>query len=156
LLPLTREHPKNFIVLSQSATANFLSNNPDFRPNAGQQMKEALALWPKNWDELDDQQKKFLQRYRIVGETEIERYRKYETYLERLITNRLREERRAKKGERVEENIDPIFVDKEGKPLRFVNDKGEFVVGWFPIEQKDALPRDAVEIVETLLIWMPN
>jgi hypothetical protein len=51
--------------------------------------------------------------------------------------------------------IDPLFGPKD-KPVRFVNDAGKYEAGHIPIAEKDKLPGDAIEIVEQLLVWMPN
>ncbi len=154
LLPLTREHPENFIVWSQYATAHFLSNNPDFRKKSADLMKQAMELWPEHEDEVKADLKPFLQNLGLVG-TEYERFRAVDRYLERLIRNRLREDRARQQMKPVEETIDPIFVDGDSKPVRYLSNKGEFEPGKIADDEKKKLPNDAIEFVEQLLLWMP-
>ncbi len=155
LAPLTKEQDKNFVVLSQYAMARFLMNNPDFTPEAPDFMKQALELWPQRWTDVDDEQRKFLES---IGweETAFERYRRYETYVERLMRNRVREDLKRKKKLPLEEAVDPIFLDANAKAIRFVNDQGAFAAGRIAPADQEQMPRDSVEVVEQLLIWMPN
>ncbi|MSU78861.1 MAG: hypothetical protein EXS16_12300 [Gemmataceae bacterium] len=156
LMPITREHLDNFIVWSQYATAHFLSNNADFRTKSADLMKQALELWPKNEDDVKADLKPFLQNLGLVS-TEYNRYRDFDIHLERLIRNRLREERMHQQKKPVEEMVDPIFLEAEGdrKPVRYVNSKGEFEPGKIAEDERKKLPGDAIEIVEQLLLWMP-
>jgi hypothetical protein len=74
---------------------------------------------------------------------------------------RLKEERLAKKNKALPETVDPIFVDEDSKEfprpaVKFLNEKGEFEVGRIAKAEKAKLPKDAIEIVEQLLLWMPT
>lgn len=158
--PLTRHKATedNFLVWSHFATAQFLSKNEDFRRQAADNLKQALELWPTRWEDVADEQKQFLLSMGIE-ETAFDRFRRYETYLERLMRHRLREETRRKKGLPVVETLDPIFRDEESKeknPVRFLNEDGKFEAGHIAKAEKEKLPLDAVEAVEQLLIWMPT
>jgi high-affinity Fe2+/Pb2+ permease len=75
---------------------------------------------------------------------------------ERLMVNRLKEKKLQEKKQPVAETVDPIFLDAKGEPIRFLNEKGEYEAGRIAAPDKDQMPRDAVEAVEQLLIWMPN
>ena len=92
LVPLVEEHPKNFLVLSHCATAHFLAPK-DFHRKSAYYMKRALDNWPKSWTELKDDQKQFLGSHGWE-ETAFERFRRYEVFLDRLIRNRLEEEKK--------------------------------------------------------------
>jgi hypothetical protein len=155
LAPLTEEHPRNFIVYSQCATAHFLSSTPDFRPKAKDYMRDSLKLWPQTWKDVDEDQKKFLESMRWE-ETAFLRYRRYETYFKRLMENRLDEEKQPRKKKATEETVDPIFVGSDNIPVRFLNEKGEFEVGRIAEAERKKLPPDYIEAVEQLLIWKPG
>ena len=156
LQPLTREHPDNLIVQSHFATAHFLSSSEDFRARATDLMRQTLSIWPERWDDLDDARKAYLAR--LGWEGLYEQNRKYEVYFEKLIRHRIREEARRKKKLPIEETIDPLFVgnDQDKKPVRFVSDAGKFEAGRLADAERARLPGDAIEIVEQLLVWMPN
>ena len=154
LLPLERQYPENFLVLSHYATSLFLST-PEFKAKAPYYMKQALKKWPKNMDELKDEDRRFLRAFGW-DEKDFEDYRLYETCFERLILHRLDEEKRHQRKDPVEVAVDPIFTPPKEKPLRFLNDRGEFEPGRIAAAEKDKLPRNAVEIVEQLVMWMPH
>lgn len=154
LLPLVDQHPKNFLVLSHCATAHFLGAS-DFKPKAPYYLKQALKHWPMTMQELKDDDRKFLRAFGW-DEKDFEDYRLYETYLERLILHRLDEENKQRRKEPVEIAVDPIFTPPKEKPLRFLNERGEFEPGRIVPAEKDKLPRNAVEVVEQLVMWMPH
>src|SRR5581483_10133907 len=93
---------------------------------------------------------------------ELERFRRIETYFRRLVQHRVYADRMAKLNKPIEDTIDPVFVDEENKaerkppPVRFLTEDGSFAVGRIAKAEKAKLPKDAVEIVEQLLIWMPS
>jgi hypothetical protein len=149
------EDRKNFLILSQYATAHFLSGDPALELQSALFMRKALDNWPKTWGEVKGEQKKFLES---LGweETAFDRYRRYETFFKRLIDNRLKEKKRFDPKNPPADTLDPIFVDAKGEPIRFVNEKGAFEVGHIAAADKEQLPRDAVEAVEQLLLWMPG
>src|SRR5260370_31808753 len=72
------------------------------------------------------------------------------------MVNRLKEKNLQEKKQPVAETVDPIFLDAKGEPIRFLNEKGEYEAGRIAAPDKDQMPRDSVEAVEQLLIWMPN
>jgi hypothetical protein len=155
LEPVYQENRKNFLVLSQFATAHFLSANRDFEVRASVFMKKALELWPKKWSDVKKDQKKLLEPFGW-DEYDFDRYRRCEVLLERLMVNRLKEKNLQDEKKPVSETVDPIFLDAKGKPIRFLNEKGEYEPGRIAAPDKEQLPRDSVEAVEQLLIWMPN
>jgi hypothetical protein len=155
LMPVVREHPENFLVLAHYASAHFLSSSNDFKIKSRSYMREALAKWPKTWAELTEEDKNWL--LALGWEvTAFERNRRYEVCFKRLIDNRLDEDKRRARKEAVPDVLDPVFVDPGEKPIRFLNEKGEFEVGRIAAAEKERLPHGSVEAVEQLLIWMPN
>ncbi len=52
--------------------------------------------------------------------------------------------------------FDPWPIPKDYQVLRFVGENGKFKPGKMAAVKKTKLPADAIEIVEQLLIWMPN
>jgi len=152
LAPLARDHPKNFVVQAQCAMAHFMTKT-DLQANALDYMREAMTAWPARWDQVDDDQKKFLES---LGweEPAFQRNRRFEEHLFRLMKSRAKEERAVKQKKPVAEGVDPIF-GPEKEPVRFVNEKGEFEVGRIALPESQKMPKDAWDIVEQLLIWMP-
>ncbi len=159
LQPLAASDKKNFLILSQLATARFLSGNDYFPKNAPHTMKEALELWPANLEKIDPELERFLRVCKLESDYELDRFKRIETYFERFMRNRIKEEFRAKQKKPVPDAVDPIFRDEDSddkKPLTFLNENGNFEVGRIAALEKAKLPKDAIEIVEQLLIWMPT
>ena len=155
LEPITQAHPKNFLVFSHFATAHYLSGNPDFRSRAADYMKQALEIWPTHWEDLEQEQKQFVEK--LGWEQGLyDQNRKYEVYFEKLLRSRNREEARRKNKLAVPDGLDPLFTDANKKPVRFVNQDGKYEAGRIATIEKEKLPGDAIEIVEQLLVWMPN
>ena len=88
------------------------------------------------------------------NEIEFARFRRCEERFERLVVHRVQEKKKIQKPE--DEEVDPIFLDAKDQPIRFLNEKGEYEAGRIADADFKLLPRDAVEQVEQLLIWMPN
>jgi hypothetical protein len=144
-----------FLVLSHCATAYFLATNADFKMNSVDYMEDSLKNWPKSWYDLSEEQKTYLT---TLGweETAFDRHRRYETYLLKLMKHRRHEERLKNKKQTVLVRVDPIFEDDPKKPIRFLNEAGTFEPGKIAKAEWEQLPNDAAEIVEQLLIWMPQ
>jgi hypothetical protein len=144
------ERTENFLVLSQLAMAQFLSGN--FRDKAVVTQQQALDLWPETLDKVDPEQRNFLELAGIRSDYDLQEFRKIEGYLRRLMVLRHKEGLKPPKGE----TVDEIFLDDDRKPVRFLNEDGKFEVGRIARDEKAKLPRNAVEYVEQLLIWMPT
>jgi hypothetical protein len=155
LRPLAEEQPRNFLVLTHYATAQFLAPR-EFQRQSAFYMMKALDNWPKRWEDVKDEQKSLLA---TLGwhETDFDRYRRFEVYFDRLIKNRLKEDELLAQKKPVEEVVDPIFTDDAGKPIRFVNEAGAFEAGRIARTEFEKLPKgEAIEAVEQILIWMPH
>lgn len=150
-----QENPDNFVVLSQYATAYFLSGDRDSERESARVMKKSLEKWPKSWKDVNEDEKKFLTSFGW-HEFDFDRYRRYEVLFERLMLNRLKEKKLQDKKQPVVETVDPIFLDAKGEPIRFLNDKGQYEAARIAAPDQTQMPRDSVEAVEQLLIWMPS
>ena len=149
------ENPESFLVLSQYATAYFLSGDRDSERESARVLKKSLEKWPRSWNDLKEDEKKFLKSFGW-HEFDFDRYRRYEVLFERLMVNRLKEKRLQEKKQPVVETVDPIFLDAKGEPIRFLSEKGEYEPGRIAAPDKEQLPRDSIEAVQQLLIWMPS
>jgi hypothetical protein len=146
LTPLTRQYTDNLLLHSHFATAHFLSQNPADRDKASGLMKDCLSMWPEKWEALDPERQAYYLKWGW-GEGIFEQNRKYEVYLHKLMQYRRKPAN--------ELSIDPLFGPKD-KPVRFSADAGRYAAGRIPATERDKLPGDAIEIVEQLLVWMPN
>jgi hypothetical protein len=68
---------------------------------------------------------------------------------------RAREAMRGRGFSRTPESVDALF-DQDGKPLKFVGESGQYEAGKLAASEKPKLPKNAVQIVQQLLIWLPN
>ena len=147
LRPLTDKDPNNFLVWSHLATAYHLSGNKEFGNQAGDSMREALRLWPKRWDDVELQRKVDLERTGWDQGT-FDWYRKCEDHFNLFLKLRRKPQTTLA--------LDSLFTDAAKKPVRFVDEAGKYAPGRIPGTERDKLPDDAIEIVEQLLVWMPN
>jgi hypothetical protein len=152
LAPAQFQERDNFLVLCNLATAEFLDGQPR---RARDYQSDALQLWPREWSGLSADRQQWLVN---LGwkEADFRWYREVETYQLRLI--RLRAREAAGPAGRLPENVDALF-DEDGKaagPLRFVADSGRYEAGKLAAAERAKVPPKAIEIVEQLLVWMPN
>jgi tetratricopeptide (TPR) repeat protein len=138
LMPATRQHPDMFLLQANLATA-YHQNGDNSR--ARDTIKDCLDAWPKQWQELSDGQRAFLMS---IGWNEgpFGFYREVETYYYKLL------KLRSRKAKAVDA-IDALF------DVKFVGDSGEFEPGTISKAEKAKLPRNARQIVEQLLVWLP-
>jgi len=139
----TRQHPELFLLQSNLATAYHLNGD---KLLATDTIKFSLDAWPKDWSALAESQKAFLSS---IGWNEgpYGFYRDVEEYYHRLLKLRSREPKAMDAGF---EAVDALF------DVNFVGESGEFEPGKIAKTEKAKLPRNAVEIVEQLLVWLPN
>lgn len=139
----TRQHPELFLLQSNLATAYHLNGD---KLLASDTMKYSLDAWPKDWNALADSQKKLLAS---IGwnEDQFGFCRDVENYYYKLLKLRSREPKAMDAGF---ETVDALF------DVNFVGESGEFEPGKIAKAEKAKLPRTAVEIVEQLLVWLPN
>jgi hypothetical protein len=154
--PVYESDQNNFLLMAQYASASFLSGDREAELQAPRLQKKALEKWPARWSDLTKEQQAFLGPFGFRHQFDFDHYRRCEVLFERLINSRLKEKKELAKKKPVEEAVDPIFVNEKGEPIRFVNEKGDYEAGRIAPADMTALPRDAVEAVEQLLIWMPG
>jgi hypothetical protein len=113
-------------------------------------------LWKTTWGELPEDQRR---QYSSIGWSEplYDLYRDYDAYYLKLLTLR----RREKKGEGILQPPDALFDDGKDPPtpVRFVSEAGDFAAGKIAVAEKaklDKQPRDALAIVQQLLVWLPD
>jgi hypothetical protein len=106
---------------------------------------------------VDEPFRTFLQS---VGwhEGAFEAYRKAEEYQLKLLKLRQREQRAKKNPKADFDSVDALFDDgqKPPSPVRFVGESGTYEAGKIAAKEKAKLPKDAIEIVQQLLIWLPE
>lgn len=142
LMPATGQHRDMFLLQSNLATAYHQNGDKN---RARDTIKDCLDAWPKQWHELNDSQRAFLSS---IGWNEgpFAFYREVEGYYYKLLKLRSRE---SKEMDSNFEAVDALF------DVKFVGDSGEFEPGKISKTEKDKLPRDARQIVEQLLVWLP-
>jgi tetratricopeptide (TPR) repeat protein len=140
----------NFLILANLATTYFQLG--ELR-RATEIQKMVLKAWPERFADVEAKKMKpFLDRI-AMGQPDFEFFRKAETFWMDLMTARLAEEQKGLKGW---SEVDAIFKGSDGRPVRFVNAKGEFQPGKLAPEEEKKLPGDALEIVQQMLLWRPT
>jgi tetratricopeptide (TPR) repeat protein len=145
----------NFLVMSTLGTAYQMAGDYN---RADANLSEALRLyWNKPFDELSAKRRESVTQTLQWTAKDFAWFGKCEKYQRQLVRLRLRE---LKTGPltltKALERLDPIFDDPAMPPLRYVGDSGSFEVGKIASAEKAKLPPDAIEIVEQLLIWLPD
>lgn len=131
---LTQE-PKNFMVLANLATADYLAGQGDFArlSRAIEYQQQALKAWPTAHPGFTADQ--------LVA------YRRFErTYLTLL---RERQQEARLQGRRPDETLDDLFH------VRYVGPGGRYEAGTMDPEQMDRLPAERVPLVSQLVLWLP-
>lgn len=154
LTPLVRQHPEIFLFDSHLAMAYWGSGQKGFDRRAVDILTQVLSKrgWPENFADLSEEQREFFLKTMFWSEGQYEFYRKAETYLLKLMRQRLAE------GTDPPKTVDALFDDgkKPASPIRYVGDDGTFTPGKIAAAEKKKLPPDALEIVEQLALWLPE
>lgn len=151
LRPLARTHPDNPLVQSNLSMAYYLAG--ELRAAYETASSMLRGAWKPTWEELDEPQRKFLQAAGWAKET-YEPNREVETYYVKMLRSRLREANAAR-GKAVEEHLDPLFGDAKA-PMHYVGVSGKYEAGAVAPAERAKLPKNAIDIVRRLLIWMPS
>lgn len=140
LEPLARgEQRGNFMLLANLATAYELAGQPE---RVADYLQQARDHWPTEAPGFTKDQLKFLR--------EVERYQL------KLVLLRKAEAARQPAGARhAAEDVDRLFGDIEA-PARFVGDSGHYEPGKLAAKERARLPKNALAIVQQLLLWFPN
>lgn len=124
---------------------------------------EAMSLWPKDWNELNKDQQKWLEelgwkkRLKDVGEkARFDWYREVETYQRKLLN--LRNGEGPPLPFKLADNVDALFDDggKPRRPVRFVGENGAYEAGKLAAKERAKLPQHAIEVVQQMLNWLPE
>jgi tetratricopeptide (TPR) repeat protein len=133
LTPLaSRRDCRNFMVFANLATAEHLSGQLG---RAIDHLQQAQDFWPQQWPGFSSEQLKWFVR--------VERFH--------LRLLRLR----AREGTSRPESLDALF-EKEGSPIQYVGDSGQFEPGRLASAEQAKLPQDAMAVLQQLLVWLPD
>ncbi|HEX3315654.1 MAG TPA: hypothetical protein VHR72_12215 [Gemmataceae bacterium] len=147
----TRHHPDNILLQSHLAQAYWAS--PGNEARAVDVMNRLLnkRSWPELFQDMNQEQKDELVK---LGWSDhpTDFYRRVEGYLLRLM--RLRSKEPA--GQPFQ-TVDALFEGGDPPtPIRFVNDQGKFEPGKVSKAELMKLPANARDIVQQLLLWLPE
>lgn len=157
-----RQAPKNFLVTSTLGTAYLQAG--DYL-KAGDCLSDAVSsAWGRSFQDLGPEEKKLAAETMKWNEAPFGWYALCEKYQLRLANERYKESRKdPRKGpltfSKSLERLDAIFpleARPGDPPIRFVGDSGKFEPGKMAASQKDRLPKNAISVVEQLLVWMPE
>jgi tetratricopeptide (TPR) repeat protein len=154
LEPLARQEPRNFLVQSNLAMAYYLGG---VESRAITQQDQTLAVWPQQFSQVETPFQEYL---RSLGwhEGAFDFYRKAETYQLKLLKLRERETLEKRGAKTHAQTVDALFDDGKNppQPVKFVGPSGKYEAGKVAPAEKAKLPKDAIDIVQQLLIWMPE
>ncbi len=153
LLPLARQQPKHFLVQCNLATAYQLAGQES---QAADVLAQAISVWPNEMRKVDEPFRKYLES---IGwhDGAFALYRQAETFQLKLLRLRARENLAKKKAGGFE-TVDALFDDGKDppNPIRFIGASGNYEAGAIAREEKAKLPKNAIDIVQQLLIWLPD
>jgi tetratricopeptide (TPR) repeat protein len=168
------QEPRNFLILSNMATAHQLNNQLG---EAVLDLQRALRAWPADPTKLSPAQLNACRQlilsgqeqpwYPELNEAELDWCKKVgwvPGQLKQLLWFRQLENYQLKllklraKGPKVRQEVDALFDDggEPPKPVRFVGASGQYEPGTIAAGEEAKLPKHALAIVEQLLVWLPN
>jgi tetratricopeptide (TPR) repeat protein len=135
LTPAAAQERGNFMVFANLAAAHQLAGR---LARALDYLLQVRDIWPRDWPGLSRDQ--------------LEWYRETESYHLKLVRLRAREEVRQPAGGRQPppDTVDDLFG------VRFVNDQGQYAAGQLAAAERQKLPRNALAIVQQLVLWLPD
>lgn len=137
LEPLARgEGRSHFMVLANLGTVYLLAGQME---RAGDYLEQARDAWPTEFPGLTPAQLKW--------------YAEVEKYQLRLVRSRRLEGARG--GGAGGQDVDPLFGERDA-PVKFVGESGQYEAGTLAAKEKAKLPKDALAIVQQLVLWMPT
>lgn len=152
LMPLARQEPKNFLIQANLATA-FHQAGQERR--AIDTLEQALSTWKPQLGEVEEPFRTYLQS---CGwhDGAFDFYRKAETYQLKLFKLRAREGLAKKGGDFA--TVDALFDDGKNppSPVHFVGESDRYEPGKLARAEQAKLPKDAIDIVQQLLVWLPD
>jgi tetratricopeptide (TPR) repeat protein len=140
LEPVARgEGRGHFMVLSNLATAYQLAGQMERVPDY---LQLARSSWPDKVPGIKDPQ---LQFYRQVDRAQL-----------RVVLLRKAEAAKQPPGvRRPVEGVDALFGEPDN-PVRFIGESGQYEAGKIAAKEKEKLPKDALAIVQQLVLWFPE
>lgn len=140
LTPRAGRECRNFMLLANLATANYLGGQGERArlTRALDILDQAFDVWPKEWKGLTPEQLEF--------------YRRAETLFRDLLRARRLE---LSKPTEERTGLDPLFGPRDN-PARFVGEAGQYEAGSIGAAERAKLPKDAVALVQQLLVWLPH
>jgi tetratricopeptide (TPR) repeat protein len=145
--PAELQDRSNFLILANLATAYHMSGVDN---QAFVAADSAVALWPTQWSKLSKERRLALGLQLGWDEAQFTWYRKAERYFRNLLQLRMREAQQQGKGAQPSDGPDDLFR------VRFVGDSGQYEPGKIAAAELAKLPKDALLIVQQLLVWLPN
>jgi tetratricopeptide (TPR) repeat protein len=138
LTPIATRDCRNFMVFANLATAEQQAGQIE---RAVSHLEQALKVWPQQWPGLSMEQLRW--------------YHQAEKYHLNLARYRWTH---APQGAQPQTNVDPLFPPslKEGQPVRYVGDSGQYEAGKIAAVERAKLSPDALAIIQQLLIWLPD
>ncbi len=109
----------------------------------------AQPLW-KDWSDLSPEHKLLVQQ---MGwkKKHYEWFRQVEEYHYKLILQRWKQQKAGQK----QLTLDNLFGEP-GDPIQFVGEDGNYQAGQIKEAEFERLPDEALQIVQQLLLWLPN
>jgi tetratricopeptide (TPR) repeat protein len=129
LTPLATPNCRNFMIFANLATAEQLAGGQLQR--AFNHLQQAQDYWPRQWPGLSPEQLNW--------------YGRVEEFHLRLLRSRARE------GTSRSVSLDALFG-----PVRYVGESGQFEPGRLAAAEQAKLPKDAMAILQQLLVWLPD
>jgi hypothetical protein len=109
------------------------------------------SLWPRDWDSLGKEQKQLLEGKLGWKKSHFDWYRRAEEFHYKLVLMRLVEQRTKNPGL----GVDNLF-GTAAAPIAYGMAGGKYTAGGMDAEELKRLPRDALEIIAQLVMWLPN
>jgi hypothetical protein len=146
---LTRDKlGSNFLLYANLGTA--LQMNGQYE-DARLTLSTARSLWPRDWERLDKDQKHLVVDKLGWKQEHFDWYRRAEEFHFKLVLLRVQEQKEKKTGF----TLDNLFGTREA-PIAFGMKGGKYQGGDMAEEELKRLPKDALEIVAQLSLWLPN
>jgi tetratricopeptide (TPR) repeat protein len=133
LTELAAQERDNFFVLANLITAHQLAGQWD---RAVSYLAQIKGRGPTDWQALTKEQMDWFTRVEKVH---------YE-----LVRERYRESQTQARGQKSAPAVDNLFG------VRFVGDSGDYEAGKLAAVEQAKLPKDALAIVQQLLVWFPE
>jgi hypothetical protein len=142
LMEHTGRDCRNFMLLANRAAANYLAD-PNDRSRLSRAiglLQQAFDIWPRTeWKGLTAEQ--------------VQWYRRAETFFRDFLRVRLQDLNKPQEDRGME--LDPLLGPRDD-PVRFVGESGAYEAGKLAAREREKLPKDAVAVVQQLLVWLPT